>query len=110
MPALTPEQEALKQAAQLAHENDFALGTSLTPEFFAFVDKATPAAILALLAQLEPVQAVPDILFDGMAVYEEITRKLGKGHCISAEAVSATLDAVVRLIRAAKAVPGESGQ
>lgn len=66
--------------------------------------------VLEVRAQLEAVQAVPDILFDGMAVYEEITRKLGKGHCISAEAVSATLDAVVRLIRAAKAAPGEPGQ
>jgi len=47
--------------------------------------------------------AVPDVLFDGCAVYAEITRKLGKGHCHSHHTVSATLDAVVRLLHAAPA-------
>lgn len=44
-------------------------------------------------------EGLPEVLFDGNAVYAEITRKLGKGHCHNHEAVSATLDAVVRLIR-----------
>lgn len=43
---------------------------------------------------------LPEILFDGNAVYAEITRKLGKSHCHNHEAVSATLDAVARLMRA----------
>ena len=43
---------------------------------------------------------LPAILFDGHAVYVEITRKLGRSHCISYQSVSATLDAVARLIRA----------
>lgn len=133
MPALTPEQEALKAAAM-----QFKMHGMFTQSHGRFNELANVDAILDLLArlegcnedygcavdsvaqlqdevlevraQLEAVQAVPDILFDGMAVYEEITRKLGKGHCISTEAVSATLDAVVRLIRAAKAAPGEPGQ
>ena len=44
---------------------------------------------------------LPAVLFDGHAVYSEIARKLGKAHCHSHETVSATLDAVVRLMRAA---------
>ncbi len=36
---------------------------------------------------------LPAVLFDGHAVYSEITRKLGKAHCHSHETVSATLDA-----------------
>lgn len=44
---------------------------------------------------------LPAVLFDGHAVYSEITRKLGKAHCHNHETVSATLDAVVRLMRAA---------
>lgn len=46
-------------------------------------------------------EGLPAVLFDGHAVYSEITRKLGKAHCHSHETVSATLDAVVRLVRAA---------
>lgn len=42
---------------------------------------------------------LPEELFDGHAVYSEITRHLGKSHCHNHETVSATLDAVVRLIR-----------
>ncbi|MGZ3349153.1 MAG: hypothetical protein ACXU89_09435 [Xanthobacteraceae bacterium] len=42
---------------------------------------------------------LPAILFDGFAVYAELTRHLGKNHCYSPDAVSATLDAVVRLMR-----------
>lgn len=46
-------------------------------------------------------EVLPAELFDGHAVYSEITRQLGKTHCHSHETVSATLDAVVRLLRAA---------
>lgn len=52
MPALTPEQEMLKKAALASNE-----GPWTSPQFSAL---ATPAAILALLARLEAVQAVPD--------------------------------------------------
>jgi hypothetical protein len=100
---LTPEQEALKQAAQKALDSSDGWPFYLR----SFEKRANPAAILALLAQLEAAHAVPDILFAGHAVYEEITRKLGKEHCISAAAVSTTLDAAVRLIRAA---PGDPAQ
>jgi hypothetical protein len=48
-------------------------------------------------------EGLPAALFDGHAVYSEITRKLGKAHCHSHETVSATLDAVVRLMRTAPA-------
>jgi len=48
-------------------------------------------------------EGLPEVLFDGHAVYSEITRKLGKAHCHNHETVSATLDAVVRLMRAAPA-------
>jgi hypothetical protein len=44
---------------------------------------------------------LPAVLFDGHAVYSEITRKLGKAHCHSRETVLETLDAVVRLLRSA---------
>lgn len=57
----------------------------------------------------QPVQAVPRVLFDGMAVYEEVRRKAGHMRT-SPENVSDVLDAAVRLIRAAKAAPGEPGQ
>jgi hypothetical protein len=53
-------------------------------------------------ASTEP-SAIPDVLFDGNEVYAEITRKLGKAHCHNHETVSATLDAVVRLMRKAGA-------
>lgn len=52
------------------------------------------------------VQAVPDALLDGMAVYEEVQRKAGHMRT-SPENVSDTLDAVVRLIRTA---PGDPAQ
>jgi hypothetical protein len=60
-------------------------------------------------AQLEAAKAVPDVLFDGLAVYEEVRRKAGHMRT-SPENVSDVLDAAVRLIRAAKAAPGEPGQ
>ena len=44
-------------------------------------------------------EGLPEVLFDGNAVYAEITRKLGKAHCHNHETVSATLDAVARLMR-----------
>lgn len=53
-------------------------------------------------ASTEP-SAIPDVLFDGNEVYAEITRKLGKAHCHNHETVSATLDAVVRLMSKAGA-------
>jgi hypothetical protein len=53
----------------------------------------------------EGAPVVPDILFDGHAVYSEITRHLGKAHCFTPDAVSTTLDAVVRLIRRAALTP-----
>jgi hypothetical protein len=64
----------------------------------AFMD-AHNASLAAPVAKEAP--AVPDILFDGFAVYAELTRHLGKQHCFSPDAVSATLDAVVRLLRRA---------
>jgi hypothetical protein len=51
-------------------------------------------------ASTEP-SAIQDVLFDGHEVYAEITRKLGNSHCHNHETVSATLDAVVRLMRKA---------
>lgn len=53
--------------------------------------------------------AFPAVLFDGKAVYDEITARLGKGHCFSADAVSATLDAVVRLIRRTASTDAAAG-
>jgi hypothetical protein len=64
---------------------------------------------LEVAAIQQPVQAVPRVLFDGCAVYEEVRRKAGHMRT-SPENVSDVLDAVVRLIRAAKAAPGEPGQ
>jgi hypothetical protein len=59
------------------------------------------AAILPPLTAPAPLtDELPAILFDGHAVYSEITLHLGRGHCFTPEAVSATLDAVVRLMRA----------
>lgn len=52
-----------------------------------------------LEASTEP-SAIPDVLFDGSAVYDEIV--LVKGHCAH-YVVSDTLDAVVRLMRKAGA-------
>jgi len=60
------------------------------------------AALASRPAEVDD-EGLPAVLFDGHAVYSEITRKLGKAHCHSHEAVSATLDAVVRLVRAAPA-------
>jgi len=68
------------------------------PEFC--VPETTYGVYLAAPAAQAPAQ-VPDILFDGHAVYSEITRHLGKSHCHSAATVTETLDAVVRLLRAA---------
>lgn len=52
-------------------------------------------------AAQEQAASCPDVLFDGNAVFAEITRKLGKSHGIQPAAMAATLDAVVSLIRAA---------
>jgi len=54
----------------------------------------------AATGEILPAQCVPDVLFDINAIFEEITRELGKSHCIQHAAISATLDAAVRLIRA----------
>jgi hypothetical protein len=61
---------------------------------FAHLDE--PAAVGAPQGQAEPY---PAVLFDGKAVYDEITAKLGKAHCHSPDSVAATLDAVVRLMK-----------
>lgn len=53
MPALTPEQEALKQAALAARANKWERAMS------GFDRLASPDAILALLAQLEAQPSVP---------------------------------------------------
>lgn len=55
-----------------------------------------------------PLAPIPDVLFDGMAVYEEITR--AGGHMrTSAENVSEVLDAVVRLLRASQPTSDPKG-
>jgi hypothetical protein len=71
------------------------LATTYNAEEMHDYARAAIAAYLARQAQAEPI---PDILFDGKAVYDEITRHLGRAHCFAADAVSATLDAVVRLM------------
>jgi hypothetical protein len=67
------------------------------------------AEIVELRAELakrndstEP-SAIPDVLFDGPAVFDEITRMLGKGHRISPVAMATTMDAIVNLMRKAGA-------
>jgi hypothetical protein len=65
----------------------------------------TAPAPVAPAAQ-DQAEPIPDILFDGKEVYDEITRHLGRAHCFTADAVSTTLDAVVRLLRrGAKVAP-----
>jgi hypothetical protein len=73
----------------------------------AYVKFADVERLLANAAPVPPLTApapltdeLPAILFDGHAVYSEITRHLGRGHCFTPDAVSTTLDAVVRLMRA----------
>jgi len=56
------------------------------------------AALASRPAEVDD-EGLPEVLFDGNAVYAEITRKIGKAHCHNHETVSATLDAVVRLMR-----------
>jgi hypothetical protein len=109
MPALTPVQEALKQAALALSAGDSLSNNDYSYAQDQYENLAPPAAILSILAQLEAAKAVPDVLFDGLAVYEEVRRKAGHMRT-SPENVSDVLDAVVRLIRAAKAAPGEPGQ
>lgn len=67
------------------------------------VDQVDLKLVAAPVAAQAGAAAVPDVLFDGCAVYAEITRKLGKAHCHNHQTVSATLGAVVRLLRAAPA-------
>ena len=56
-------------------------------------------------------EELPAELFDGHAVYSEITRRFGPGHGHDPDTVSATLDALARLIRARRAssVPAVPG-
>jgi hypothetical protein len=77
-------------------------------------DQYVVAGTLAMIAKVLPADApippltapapltdeLPAILLDGHAVHQEITRHLGNSHCFSPVAVSTTLDAVVRLMRA----------
>lgn len=65
-------------------------------------DDPAPVAARELDVEAER-RELPAILFDGHAVYSEITRHLGKAHCHNSDTVSATLDAVVRLMRAESA-------
>lgn len=51
------ELSALKALAEAAQANDFANGTSLTSEFLAFTDEASPAAILSLISRVEQAEA-----------------------------------------------------
>lgn len=69
-----------------------------------YVKFADVERLLGAHAGVEAVE-LPAILFDGHSVFQEITAHLGKEHCYSPDAVSATLDAVVRLIRKDGAAP-----
>lgn len=80
--------EWLVECAEMARKNP-ELATQIRAK--CKVDRTAPAP---------QTDELPTALFDGHAVYEEITRHLGKGHCFSPDAVSTTLDAVVRLMRA----------
>ena len=80
-------------------------GEPLTGDVVATMDslrKQWDAALASRPAEVDD-EGLPAVLFNGHAVYSEIARKLGKAHCHSHETVSATLDAVVRLMRAAPA-------
>jgi hypothetical protein len=53
----------------------------------------------ASLASRPEERKIPDVLFDGHAVFLEVERQAGPEHTIKAHHVSAVLDAVVRLMR-----------
>jgi hypothetical protein len=65
------------------------------------------AAIAAHLARQAQAESIPDVLFDGKAVYDEIVRVHGTS---IPEAVSQTLDAVVRLMRRAAPAAQEAAK
>lgn len=72
--------------------------TAQADAFRAGVEVGRRAALASRPAEVDD-EGLPEVLFDGNAVYAEITRKLGKAHCHNHETVSATLNAVVRLMR-----------
>lgn len=70
-----------------------------------FVAAANPAAILELIAQARAqpaaAPAIPDVLFDGMAVYNEVMANEPNTPHPTADNISDTLDAIFRLIKRA---------
>jgi hypothetical protein len=62
-------------------------------------------AALAKVAALPAGQQIPDVLFDGHAVYRAMTDQ--QRQCTTPENVSVVLDAVVRLMRAAPYPEGQ---
>lgn len=81
--------EALKARALAATLNDFDRGTSLTPEFLAFMDEATPAVVLALIDRIARAEAPKRPMSPEIKVAIEHAHKTG-----ATSAVAATGEAV----------------
>lgn len=79
---------------------DAALWSDVISKINDYARREVAAALASRPAEVDD-EGFPEVLFDGNAVYGEITRKLGKSHRHSHVTVSETLDAVVRLLRAA---------
>jgi hypothetical protein len=99
--ALAPITTSETSILELAHLFDDARESGRPITLSAESCAALYAAMTTRLAAPAPLtDELPAILFQGHAVHSEITRHLGRGHCFTPDAVSTTLDAVVRLMRA----------
>lgn len=87
--AVTAQRDRLAEAL-----NDLWYGHNLTGAAYELIEEAL-AAVKGAEAQKPP--AIPDILFDGFAVYSELNPR--EKHYTTPENVSAVLDAIVRIMR-----------
>jgi hypothetical protein len=111
MPTLTPEQDALKQAAlDLKNEPGESFGNKVQVAN-RYQRLANPTAILAILAQLEAAQAVPDGRYDEL-IYAVARKFPGETRHETALRYirQAEANANSGSPAAAKSPPGELGQ